>query len=203
MYLLIAQGHEGRSAPATARVSNEDSLAPTLQIDTARTIKGRVVDGNGKPVSRALVKLQSIPEPGEEKQSDRQRVNGLLEGGFLIEAAREILPELLPETTFVLTQSDGSFEIPGWTRARLRVEANGYSPFDFSLRKLNQESPEVAVLQIFKPGSVAGTVVAGEEQKAEGLLQSGPGAPAKVPFIEYRCELFVFDVCLNLHIHSA
>jgi len=165
MYLLIAQGHEGRSAPATARVSNEDSLAPTLQIDTARTIKGRVVDGNGKPVSRALVKLQSIPEPGEEKQSDRQRVNGLLEGGFLIEAAREILPELLPETTFVLTQSDGSFEIPGWTRARLRVEANGYSPFDFSLRKLNQESPEVAVLQIFKPGSVAGTVVAGEEQK--------------------------------------
>ncbi|MCH2111326.1 MAG: carboxypeptidase-like regulatory domain-containing protein, partial [Planctomycetes bacterium] len=161
MYLLIAQGYEGRSAPATARVSNADSLAPILQIDTARKIKGRVVDGQGKPVPRALVKLQSIPEPGDDGRSGRERFN--TPGGLLFEAAREILPEFLPETTFVLTQSDGSFEIPGWRRARLRVEANGYSPFDFSLRALNNDSPEIAVLQIFKPGSVAGSVVSGED----------------------------------------
>ncbi|MBL7008820.1 MAG: carboxypeptidase regulatory-like domain-containing protein [Planctomycetes bacterium] len=156
LFLLLAQGREGRSAPLTARVTGEGSLAPTLKIDTKLSIEGRVVNGAGRPVANALVRLQSIPTGVEEGgRNERQRMNS--PGGIFIEAARELLPELLPDSTTAKTDGQGRFRMPAWSQARLRVSAPGYTEADFRLSGLAEDKKPV--LQIWKPGSIGGQVV--------------------------------------------
>ena len=155
IYLLMAQGQKGRSAPLSATVTGNGSTAARLVIDTKQVIEGRVVNGNGKPVVRAIVKLMAIPTGDEGRKRGRDVFNA--PGGLLMEAAREILPEIIPETTFAVTATDGSFKIPAWRQARLRVEAQGYSHFDFNLSKLEDEKKPV--LQIHRPGGISGYLI--------------------------------------------
>ncbi len=179
LFLMLAQGQEGRSAPMMARVTGAGSLAPPLQIDTKLSIEGRVVNGAGKPVANALVKLQSIPSGAEsESRSERQLMN--TPGGLFFEAARELLPELLPEATTARTDGRSRFRMPAWRQARLRVSAEGYTEADFRLRRLDEDKKPV--LQIWKPGSIEGQVVDQLEGKpvrfylVRGDLRNGPAS---------------------------
>ena len=155
LFLLLAQSREGRSAPVTARVSSERSLAPPLQVNPELSLEGRVVNSEGRPVPDALVKLQSIPSGSLDDLSEREMFNQ--PGGLLAQAAREILPELLPERTFDRTDATGRFRIPGWTNASLRVTAPGYVQADFKLNDLGEDKQPV--LQIHQPGRVEGVVM--------------------------------------------
>ena len=162
MFLLMAQGRQGRSAPLMARVTGDGSLAPELQIDIKLSIEGRVVNGAGKPIANAAVRLQSIPSGAEEGgMSARNMMNS--PGGMFLEAAREILPELLPEATTAITDGNGRFRMPAWSQARLRVKAAGYTEADFRLSGLDEGKKPV--LQLWKPGSVEGKVVDPVEQR--------------------------------------
>ncbi|RMH02638.1 MAG: carboxypeptidase regulatory-like domain-containing protein [Planctomycetota bacterium] len=152
LVLLLAQGRQGRSAPETARVIGPDSLAPRLRIDTKSLIEGRVVDGDGRPIAGAVVRLQSIPvSVGAEKGKTRTGA------GFLLDAARELLPELLPQAASATTDAGGRFRIPAWSQARLRVEAAGYSEADFHLSQLDEGKKPV--LRIWRPGTIEGRVI--------------------------------------------
>ena len=169
LYLLIAQGRDGRSSPATTRVSGADSQAPRLILQNKNVIKGRVVNGNGKAVPNAIVRLQSIPLKDDENSSEKWNQPG----GLFLEAAREILPLLLPGSAYAITDGGGHFRIPAWASAQLRVEAQGYEDYDFSLSKLKDEN--TPVLQIWKPGSVEGTLVnqTNEKSIAMGIVRMG------------------------------
>ena len=164
-YLLMAQGQQGRSAPGSAQVNGNGSLAGPLVINTSQTVSGRIVDSVGKPVVRAMVKLMAIPTSTEDRGSERSRMNR--PGGILMEAAQEILPELIPETTFTTTNAKGEFKIPAWKQAKLRVEAKGYAHFDFSLNNLKDEHQPV--LQISKPGGIRGKVINSIDDQAVSI----------------------------------
>lgn len=160
MFLLLAQSGQGRSGPRMARVTGPGSLAPELVIDTKSAVEGRVVDGAGKPLVGALVQLQSIPS-GEEERDGRDVMN--TPGGIFFEAAREILPELLPQGTAVRTDGRGAFRIPAWSRARLRVSAQGFPDGDFRLGSLDDD--ERPVLQMHRPGTIRGRLLSEEDDR--------------------------------------
>lgn len=177
-YVMLAQGDKGRSGPSQSYVSGPNSVAKVIQVDTKAIIEGRVVDTQGKPLGGATVSLQSIPEGDLGDEEARLRSVG----GFYLEAAREILPELLPLETKVRTDSQGRFRLPAWRRARLRVSAPGFVDNDFKLSGLKKENP---VLVMYQPGSVEGLVVDSNAGKPvqfyliRGELRSLEGAKAR------------------------
>ncbi len=180
-FLLLAQGPEGRSAPAAATVTSDASVAPALSIDTRVVVHGRVVDLQGRPVAGARIQLQSIPEPKRSGEERRGAWNQ--PGGLFLEAAQEILPEFLPEATWTLSEGDGSFTLPAWTQARLRVEAPGFPVHDFRLRELEEDQEPLLVLA--RPGAVEGMVVDGNRGRPlqfyflRGELRRGWNAEAE------------------------
>ncbi|MDP6942014.1 MAG: carboxypeptidase-like regulatory domain-containing protein [Planctomycetota bacterium] len=196
LYLLIAQGRDGRSAPVMARVSGEDAKAPRLVIQNEKIVQGRVINGNGKPISQAIVRLQSIPVGEDENREESWNQPG----GLFLEAAREILPLLLPGSAFAQTDGNGNFRIPAWDNARLRVEAHGYKNYDFSLSRLKEDKRPV--LQIWKPGSVEGRLqnktnekpitmgVArmGSRSQSESFIALGPSELESLGYVEGSSE---------------
>ncbi|KAA3605046.1 MAG: hypothetical protein DWQ01_20840 [Planctomycetota bacterium] len=161
-YLLLAQGRHGRSAPYQAFVRGPGSVAEPVALDTRTWIEGRVLDTEAQPIPRAKVQLSSIPEKKGADDNPGGR-NPFGEGGMWVEAAREILPELLTESTEVFTDNQGRFKIPAWRRARLRVEAPGYVDGDFRLKELEEGKDPILVL--YKPSGVEGVVIDSDASK--------------------------------------
>ena len=165
-YLLLAQGRQGRSAPLQAGVMGEGSLAPQLVLDTKSVVRGRVLDAKGEPVAGAKVQLMSIPSDGIDTDDEEALMS---QSGILFQAAQEILPELLPDATWARTESDGSFTIPAWRRARLRVSAPGYVTADYGLREVPKDKQPLLLLH--QPGAVEGVVLdAGKNRPVQFYL---------------------------------
>ncbi|MHC4381079.1 MAG: carboxypeptidase regulatory-like domain-containing protein, partial [Planctomycetota bacterium] len=159
--VLIAQGREGRAAPVTCAVTGPDSeVGKDLVLQTILDVEGRVVDLNGKPIAGAKVMLNSIPTPGDRSQRSR----GMPSADFLLmEAAGEILPEFLPVETWARTDANGTFNLPAWEGAKIKVEADGFSKAIYQLPEETEE--ERLALIMMQPGSVAGTVTGKADDK--------------------------------------
>lgn len=157
--VLFAQGREGRATPMVGKVLGKDSVMPKdLVLQTMHDLSGRVVDMDGKPIAGARVLLNSIPMP-EGERNMRQMPSADM---MLMEAAKEILPELLPAETWAMTDGAGRFQISAWGGAKLRVEKEGYSKAVYGLP--NNVDDKKLALVLMQPGSVAGTVT----QEADG-----------------------------------
>jgi len=157
-YLLLSQGGGARSAPLGAPVAGE-SMAPDLELETKEIVEGRVVDVRGRPIANARVELVSIPT---NKDGDTKKGPG--DFNFIMEIAEELLPELIPEPTFVRTNASGRFKIPAWKTARLRVVAETHVPSDFKLTEALKEDKK-PVLLLTRPGSIEGIAVDGAARK--------------------------------------
>lgn len=160
--ILFAQGREGRSVPATASVNSANATAPKpLEIKNLYDLKGRVIDSEGRGIAGVRVALKSIPT-GEEA-SNRFR-GGMPSGSqLLLQAADEILPELLPDETWMVTDGAGRFRLPAWRGASLRVSAEGYADAVYELGGMPEDME--AALLLFKPGSISGKVLSSSEGK--------------------------------------
>ena len=161
--VLLAQGREGRSpAYTTEVVGRESSMKEEIVLRTSHTIRGRLVDLDGSGIADARVFLNSIPtrkgkeEEGEEMRSGRGIIPSA--DSIVMEAAREVLPELLPSETWVYTDSGGRFELSAWDRANLRVETQHHGEANFELPGRDDEEKDF-LLVMMKPGSVRGRVV--------------------------------------------
>ncbi|MGB0953878.1 MAG: carboxypeptidase regulatory-like domain-containing protein [Planctomycetota bacterium] len=157
--VLFAQGREGRAAPMASKVLGKDSVVPKdLVLQTMHDLTGRVIGMDGKPIAGAKVLLNSIPMP--EGSSNRGR--GMPSTDMmLMEAAKDILPELLPAETWANTDGTGRFHIAAWGGAKLRVEAEGYSKAVYTMP--NKVEDKKLALILMQPGSVAGTVTREED----------------------------------------
>lgn len=161
-YLMVAQGDAGRSAPFNARILGPSGNEKTLVLDTRSAVDGRVVDSAGEPIRGATVALMSVPDP--EDSGGGRTFGGANQMNFLLEMAREALPELLPPDTEAVTNGQGEFKIAAWRQARVRVSAPGYVTSDYRFRNLPDEKSPVLVLQ--RPGSVSGRVLRAADEEA-------------------------------------
>ncbi len=157
-YLLVAQSDYGRSAPHTGRIVGASGNVQDLVLDTRNEISGRVLDSAGEPVAGARIRLMSIPD-GADSGERRSMANM----NFLLEMAKEVLPELLPAETEAVTDREGRFRIAAWRQARLRLEARGFLTADYRLGGLKDEKNPVLVAQ--RPGGAAGVVISVGEEK--------------------------------------
>ncbi len=169
-YLLVAQSSEGRSAPVNSRIVGVTGSLQDITIDTQNAVTGRVVNTKGEPIANATVSLMSVPEA--EALTEGRRRSDM---NFLLEMAREALPEILPVDTQATTNSKGVFELAAWRQARVRVEANGYVEADFRFNKLPKDKNPVLVMQ--RPGAIEGVVVTTGDQ------------PKPVPYYILQCDL--------------
>lgn len=165
-YLLVAQGDEGRSAPFTARILGPTGNEKTIVMDTRNEMRGRIIDSAGEPINGATIALMSIPDP---EGSGDGGGRGPFGGGnnqmnFLLEMAKEALPEILPPDTEAESNSRGEFRIAAWRQARVRVTAPGYITADFRFGSLPDEKQPVLVLQ--KPGGMSGKVMRSADEEA-------------------------------------
>lgn len=164
-YLLVAQGDEGRSAPFTARILGPTGNEKDIIMDTRNEVRGRIIDSAGNPINGANVALMSIPDSADSTGGG----GGPFGGGnnqmnFLLEMAKEALPEILPADTEAQTNSRGEFRIAAWRQARVRVSAPGYITGDFRFSSLPDEKQPVLVLQ--KPGGMSGKVMRASDDEA-------------------------------------
>jgi len=161
--ILFAQGREGRSIPTTGAVTSAESLlGKPIVVKNLYDLKGRVIDGEGRGIAGVRVALKSIPS-GEDAK-DRFR-GGMPSGSqMLLAAASEVLPELLPDETWIVTDSAGRFRLPAWQGASLRVSADGYADAVFKLNNIPEEKQ--AALLLLKPGSITGQVTSTQDGKA-------------------------------------
>jgi len=184
--VLLAQGRDGRSAPYTARVTTDaNEMTEEIQIQTANSVSGRVVGIDGKGIANAKVFLSAIPEKAGGKNTIR---NGMMPSGesILIEAAREILPELLPSETWVFANGSGHFQIPAWENATLKVEVPGYSDSYFDLPGNLDEDKKLALV-LLKPGAISGTVV--DSTTKEAIPMFGVSAKLQSSLLEPKVEV--------------
>ena len=193
-YLLVAQSEEGRSGPVSTRIVGESGSEQNVVIDTQNEVIGRVLDTNGEPIPNAVVSLMSVPE-GETMSREARRNNM----NFLLEMAREALPEILPADTSATTDSKGRFALSAWRQARVRVEANGFVTADYRFRNLPDEKQPVLVMM--RPGAVEGQVVTGggEPKPISYYIlscdrrDSGLRAPQEAVAIEGELETFQIE----------
>ena len=155
-YLLVAQSNEGRSGPVSTHIVGASGSVQDVVIDTQNEVTGRVLNTKGEPVANAVVSLMSVPEG--EAVSQAARRNSM---NFLLEMAREALPEILPADTTATTDSKGRFKLAAWRQARVRVEATGYVTGDFRFGNIPEKKQPVLVMM--RPGAVEGRVVTGSE----------------------------------------
>jgi len=155
-YLLVAQGEEGRSAPQSARILGPRDNVQDLLIDMRNEVNGRVINSDGEPVRNATIALMSEPEPPDSGGGRRNQMN------FLLEMAREALPEILPAETESKSDGQGKFRISAWRQARVRVTAPGYVTSDFRFRSLGDDKNPVLVMQ--RPGGLTGQVVTADDE---------------------------------------
>jgi hypothetical protein len=163
-YILVAQGDEGRSAPFTARILGPTGNEKDIIMDTRNEVRGRIIDSAGDPINGANIALMSIPDSADSSEGG----GGPFGGGnnqmnFLLEMAKEALPEILPADTEAQTNSRGEFRIAAWRQARVRVSAPGYITGDFRFRSLPDEKQPVLVLQ--KPGGMSGKVMQASDEE--------------------------------------
>jgi len=165
-YLTIALSPDGRSQPGQAIVAGEKSIAPDITIEETLVINGRVIDKEGEPVAEAMVVLMSLPESETEE-------GALSEFSPLLEAARGMLPEFLPADTFAITDKNGSFHLPAWSNARVRVSASDFLEGDYRFGDLEKKP----VIMMEKPGAASGTVMRAlnDEPVPFFTLQAEPG----------------------------
>lgn len=151
--VLFAQGREGRAAPMMSKVLGKDSVVPKdLVLQTMHDLTGRVIGMDGKPIAGAKVLLNSIPmPPGAENPRGMPSSDVIM-----MQAAKEILPELLPAETWAKTDGTGRFHISAWGGAKLRVEAEGFSKAVYGIPD-KVEDKKLALI-LMQPGSVSGTV---------------------------------------------
>lgn len=164
-YLLVAQGEEGRSAPFTARILGPSGNEKDIIMDTRNEVRGRIIDSAGDPINGANIALMSIPDSADASDGS----GGMWGGGgnqmnFLLEMAKEALPEILPADTEAQSNRRGEFRIAAWRQARVRVSAPGYITGDFRFASLPDEKQPVMVLQ--KPGGMSGKVMRSADEEA-------------------------------------
>jgi protocatechuate 3,4-dioxygenase beta subunit len=161
-YLLVAQSNEGRSGPVSTHIVGENGSVQNVVIDTQNEVSGRVLDTKGDPIPNAVVSLMSVPEG--EAVSQAARRNSM---NFLLEMAREALPEILPADTTATTDSKGRFQLAAWRQARVRVEANGFVTGDFRFGNIPEKKQPVLVMM--RPGAVEGKVVTGSDDDLDPI----------------------------------
>jgi protocatechuate 3,4-dioxygenase beta subunit len=153
--IMFAQGREGRSIPTTSAVTGaESTMTKPIVVKNLYDLKGRVIDEKGNGLGGVRVALKSIPSESD----DLTRMRGGMPSGsqLLLQAASEILPELLPDETWMVTDSAGRFRLPAWRGASLRVSAEGYAEAVYNLTGIPEDKE--AALLLFKPGSISGKV---------------------------------------------
>ena len=163
-YLLVAQGEEGRSAPFTARILGPTGNEKDIIMDTRNEVRGRIIDSAGNPINGANVALMSIPDSADSSGGGGPFGGGGNQMNFLLEMAKEALPEILPADTEAQTNSRGEFRIAAWRQARVRVSAPGYITGDFRFSSLPDEKQPVLILQ--KPGGMSGKVMRAADEEA-------------------------------------
>jgi protocatechuate 3,4-dioxygenase beta subunit len=163
-YLLVAQGDEGRSAPFTARILGPAGNEKDIIMDTRNEVRGRIIDSAGNPINGANVALMSIPDSADSTGGGGPFGGGNNQMNFLLEMAKEALPEILPADTEAQSNSRGEFRIAAWRQARVRVSAPGYITGDFRFSSLPDEKQPVLVLQ--KPGGMSGKVMRAADEEA-------------------------------------
>ena len=161
-YLMVAQGVEGRSAPFTARIIAPTGNEKTIVMDTRNEVSGRIIDSEGNGISGATIALMSVPDPEDADGGGRSWGGNQM--NFLLEMAKEALPELLPPDTEATSNGRGEFKIAAWRQARVRVSAPGYVTADFRFRSLPDEKAPVLVLQ--RPGGIEGRVMRAADDDA-------------------------------------
>jgi hypothetical protein len=184
--VLLAQGRGGRSAPYTAHViAKSNAMTEEIQIQTSHEVFGRVVGVDGRGIANAKVLLSAIPEQagGKTKKS-----RGMIPSGenLLMEAAREIIPELLPAETWVFCDGNGNFQIPAWDNAKLKVEAGGYSDSYFDLPGSLEDDKKLALI-LLKPGAISGTVLDGKTRQMISMF--GVSAKLQSSLLEPKTEV--------------
>jgi hypothetical protein len=157
-YLMVAQGVEGRSTPHTGHIVSATGSGQDLVLDTRNAVSGRVIDSAGKGISGATLTLMSVPE----KEGGSSSPNGFADFNFILEMAREVLPEILPADTVATSGAGGKFRLAAWSQARVRVSAPGYVTGDFKFGVVPEEMTPALVLQ--RPGSIEGVVMEKRDQ---------------------------------------